>query len=215
MMEEKIYELKKIYEDRRDEIKKRLEEFKKVFYESDERVFAELSFCICTPQSKATSSWNAISSLMKNNFLFNGNVEQIRPFLNNIRFGKSKANHIVEARKLLNRDGIWILRKELSKTRDQRKLREWLIENIKGLGMKESSHFLRNVGLGNELAILDRHILKNLLEYGVIDEMPKNLSKKVYIEIEDKMKKFSDFIGIPMSELDLLFWSKETGIVFK
>jgi len=81
--------------------------------------------------------------------------------------------------------------------------------------MKEASHFLRNIGLGKDLAILDRHILKNLKEYGVINEIPKSITKKVYIAIEDKMREFSKRINIPMDELDLLFWSKETGIIFK
>jgi len=81
--------------------------------------------------------------------------------------------------------------------------------------MKEATHFLRNIGLGKDLAILDRHILKNLNYYGVINELPKTLTKKKYLEIEDKMKKFSEEIKIPIDELDLLFWSEETGKIFK
>ncbi|MDP2974084.1 MAG: DNA lyase, partial [Candidatus Diapherotrites archaeon] len=93
--------------------------------------------------------------------------------------------------------------------------RNRLAENVKGLGMKESSHFLRNIGLGEGLAILDRHIVRNLLRYGAIKEMPKNLGKKNYLLIEEKMRQFSKRIGIPLAELDLLFWSKETGKIFK
>jgi N-glycosylase/DNA lyase len=92
--------------------------------------------------------------------------------------------------------------------------REYLVKNVKGLGLKEASHFLRNIG-HNNLAILDRHILKNLHKLGVIEEVPRSLTKKAYLDIEEKFKRFSKKIGITMDELDLLFWSMETGKVFK
>ena len=90
-----------------------------------------------------------------------------------------------------------------------------VVANIKGLGYKEASHFLRNIGLGGDLAILDRHILKNLALLGVIDEVPASPSKKMYLEIEKKMIDFSREAKIPMSHLDLLLWYKEAGEVFK
>ena len=89
------------------------------------------------------------------------------------------------------------------------------MKNIKGFGMKEASHFLRNIGLGDNLAILDVHILDNLKTLGVIDEIPKNMSDKNYLKIESKLRDFSRLVGIPMDELDLVFWSEETGIIFK
>ena len=65
------------------------------------------------------------------------------------------------------------------------------------------------------LAILDRHILKNLVVLGVIKEIPKSLTEKKYLEIEGKFEEFSKKINISMDELDLLFWSAEAGEVFK
>ena len=84
-----------------------------------------------------------------------------------------------------------------------------------GLGYKEASHFLRNIGLGEEFAILDRHILRNLARLKVIPEVPVSITKKRYLEIEEKLRRFAADIGIPVAELDLLFWSKETGWIFK
>ena len=89
-----------------------------------------------------------------------------------------------------------------------------MLKNIKGYGRKEVAHSLRNLGYEN-LAILDRHILKNLVEHKVIKELPKSLTNKRYNEIEERFKKFSKKVGIPIDELDLLFWAKETGKVFK
>ncbi|MEM2873793.1 MAG: N-glycosylase/DNA lyase [Nitrososphaerales archaeon] len=214
-MEKGLDQLIKAYQTKRDEIQRRLLEFKRILNESNERVFAELAFCICTPQSKATTCWEIISSLMGNGLLFKGNEEQIRPFLDAIRFGDNKAKYIVYARRFFTENSNLKIKEKIQSFDNVFKLREWLANNILGIGMKEASHFLRNIGLGKDLAILDRHILKNLKEFGVINEIPKSISKKVYVDIEDKMREFSKRINIPMDELDLLFWSKETGMIFK
>jgi N-glycosylase/DNA lyase len=214
-MAKEINELIKSYRLKRNEIKGRLEEFKEVLNQSDERVFAELAFCICTPQSKATAAWNSITALVKNDYLFSGSENVIRPFLNTVRFCDNKSKYIVEARNFFTKSNKLKIKEKIKSFDDQFKLREWSAENIKGLGMKESSHFLRNIGLGNDMAILDVHILKNLKEYGVIEEIPEVLTKKLYLEIESKMRNFSKLVKIPMDELDLLFWSEETGMIFK
>lgn len=212
-----VKDLLEAYQSKKSEIRKRLEEFKAVFHQTDEKLFSELAFCILTPQSKATTSWNAIKSLERNNLLLNGTQEQIRPFLQAVRFGGNKSKYLVEARKLFIGNGELNIKEKLSDVKDNPVLfREWLLKNVKGVGMKESSHFIRNIGLSNnQLAILDVHILKNLKELGVIEDIPKSLTKKKYLEIEAKMKGFADKIGINLDELDILLWSKETGIIFK
>jgi len=208
-------ELLELYENRKVEIRKRLEEFKTVFDRSDEKLFSELAFCILTPQSKATTSWNAVQALEKHNLLLKGGEKEIMPFLQAVRFGETKAKRITTNRKFLTENGKLKIRDKIS-NKDAEELREWLVENIVGYGMKEASHFIRNIGLSNNrLAILDTHILKNLKELGTIDEIPKSLTKKRYLEIEQKMRELSHKIGIPMDELDILLWSKETGIIFK
>lgn len=212
---EKISQLIEQYKTKKLEIEKRLEEFRNILKQSDERIFAELSFCLCTPQSRATICWNAISFLTKNDILFKGDVEQIRSFLNAVRFGDKKASYIAEARNFFTENGKLKIKEKIKEFKNTFELREWLVENIKGLGFKESSHFLRNIGLGKNLAILDVHVLKNLKEYGVIKDTPKPVTKKTYLEIENEMRKFSKSVSIPLEDLDLLFWSKETGKIFK
>lgn len=217
-MPHKINELIKLYESKEDMINKRLQEFSKFLDgATDKEIFAELAFCICTPQSKAITCWNAIQSLTKNNLLFTGTKKEIQPFLNAIRFNENKANYIVEMRKKILEDANLKLKDLILKFgKNPHYLREWLIKNVKGFGLKEASHFIRNIGLNNnQLAILDVHILKNLHELGVIEHIPKSLSKAKYLEIENKMKKFAEKIGITLDELDLLLWSKETGLIFK
>ncbi len=99
-------------------------------------------------------------------------------------------------------------------TEDVLALRDWLIANINGLGRKEAAHFLRNIGYRG-LAILDRHILRNLMYHGVLRSMPTSLTPARYSIIEGLVRQFAVDIGIDMDELDLLFWSRETGEIRK
>lgn len=199
------------YNSKKAEIEKRLQDFKEVSRKSEQDIFAELVFCILTPQSKAHSCDKAVKELFASRAVF-GKAGEIRKRLKTlVRFHNTKARHIIRARDLfLNNGGI---KKHLKG--DPAELREWLVKNVYGLGYKEASHFLRNVGIGENLAILDRHILKNLVMYGVIKEIPKSLTRKRYLEIEKSVNEFGDAIGIPASHLDLLFWSHETGEIFK
>jgi N-glycosylase/DNA lyase len=156
-----------------------------------------------------------VSRLKERSLLLKGESNEIQPQLNDVRFGDSKAKYIVEARATFTKDGKLFLKSHLSSFANPFELREWMVENVKGLGYKEASHFLRNVGLGEEFAILDRHILRNLKRLDVIAEVPVSITKKRYLEIEEKLRRFSREIGIPVADLDLLFWSRETGWIFK
>ena len=201
--------LKRSYSERKAEIGGRISEFEAVGKGPDDRIFLELAFCLCTPQSKAKVCWEAVSKLAGKGILRRGSRAEIRKGLIGVRFANNKSGYIVEARGNFQ---------EIIKFRELNnplEMREFLVENVKGLGWKEASHFLRNVGYGKDIAILDRHILRNLLRFKVIPEIPRSISKRRYIEIENKMKKFSQNIGIPLQELDLLFWSLETEEVFK
>lgn len=212
-----ILELKDIYKDVRREIALRLKEFRALLSKKDELgVYKELVFCLLTPQSKAKVCWAAVERLEERGFLLSGTVSQVRNCLVGVRFKNNKARYIVDARNrfVCPSSGPQICRFMLSFS-DVFKARDWLVKEIKGLGYKEASHFLRNIGLGDELSILDRHILKNLKALGVIEEIPVSLTKKRYLEVEEKMRRFSKQIGIPMAELDLLLWYKEAGEVFK
>jgi N-glycosylase/DNA lyase len=210
-----IKELQTFYGEKRDAIQKRLGEFRDVLRSSDNDVFAELCFCLLTPQSSAKTCWAAVSRLKERSLLLKGNVSEIQPQLNDVRFGDSKAKYIVEARDLFTKDGRLYLKSHLNSFANLFELREWMVENVRGLGYKEASHFLRNVGLGEEFAILDRHILRNLKRLDVLPEVPVSITKKRYLEIEEKLRGFSREVGIPLADLDLLFWSRETGWIFK
>ncbi|MDR1401105.1 MAG: N-glycosylase/DNA lyase [Endomicrobium sp.] len=182
---------------------------------TDEEIFAELVFCLFTPQSKATWCWNAVNELVKKNMIFNSKEENIIKIIKKVRFRNNKAKYLIEARKMFVINGRINLKEKLKSFKDTYKLRKWLAENIKGIGYKEASHFLRNIGIGKNLAILDRHVLKSLKIYGAIKGIPLTLNKKTYLKTEKQMQHLSKNTGIPMSHLDMLFWCKNTGGIFK
>jgi len=208
--------LRELYYLKRKEIFKRLQEFRKLWLSgSDEEIFRELSFCILTPQSKAKVCWEAIVRLKENDLLLKGDAMEIEKELLGVRFKNRKAGYIVSARRFFMNKGRVSMKALLKQFNDVNKCREWLVKNIKGIGYKEASHFLRNIGFASEIAILDRHILRNLRQSGIIEQIPKSMSRSKYMEIEKKMKEFAREINIPLSHLDLLLWYKETGEVFK
>lgn len=206
--------LLKNYGKRKKEIKNRLKDFRDNYKKTGRNIFSELCFCILTPQAEAVECDKAIKELKKAGLLFNGGPKAISPYLKAARFLNKKAEFIVNARALFKNNGCFSIKDRIDE-KDIFKTREWLVKNVKGIGYKEASHFLRNIGFGKNLAILDVHILKNLKRYGIIKKIPGSLAKNEYIKIEDKLRKFCKKIKIPMDELDLLLWSMETGFVFK
>jgi N-glycosylase/DNA lyase len=95
------------------------------------------------------------------------------------------------------------------------KTREKLAKEVSGIGFKEASHFLRNIGLGQKTCILDTHVLNQLVALEVISEKPKTLTKNKYLEIESVMIKFAKKQGIPIDALDLVFMLMENPEVIK
>jgi len=214
MAEKYLDGILEIYRQIRPDVVKRLLSFKAGFDKmNNDDVFAELSFCTLTPQSKAKSCWKCIEFLREKNLLKNGNEENLRNNIKGVRFHNNKSSYIVHNRGLVY--GMDFKNFILENSNDIINLRKWLVVNIKGYSFKEAGHFLRNIGLGSDIAILDRHILRNLVLFKVIDEIPKTLSEKTYLEIEMKMRSFSKETAIPMDHLDILFWYKQTGEIFK
>ena len=156
-------ELYRIYGSIKNRILQRLNEFREVWEKgSEEEIWKELVFCLLTPQSKAEKCWETVLNLERKGLLFEGTMERIAEELKPVRFRFNKAGYIVEARKKFLVDGHPSIKEKLKKFDNPFDTREWMVKNVKGMGYKEASHFLRNIGLGENLAILDRHILKNL-----------------------------------------------------
>ncbi len=211
-----VDEIKEIYKTIHEDIRKQISNFRKIWENGkDEELFTELAFCILTPQSKARSGWRAICNLKDKKLLFNGRYDEVNRELNLVRFKNKKTEYLLNARRKFLTNGNASIRELLNRFDRVNDKRDWLVKEIKGYGYKEASHFLRNIGFGQEITILDRHILKNLKLLNVIDKVPESITRNKYIEIEEKMKTFAKEIGIPVDHLDFVLWYKEAGEVFK
>ncbi|MBN1534742.1 MAG: DNA lyase [Spirochaetes bacterium] len=204
-----------LYNGIRPAIESRLAEFSLVWGEgSNLDLFIELVFCLLTPQSGARRCHQALQGLVAQGTILEGDFQSLRDSLRTVRFMNTKAGNILLARESLLR-GDRSIRLILEECGTDQARRRWLVEHVRGLGWKEASHYLRNIGLGERLAILDRHILRQLVEFGVIPEMTGSLSPRRYREIEGSFLRFSDDLSIPPLHMDLLLWYAATGEIFK
>ncbi len=196
------------YDRDKEAIRKRLEEFAAV---PEDQYFYELCFCICTPQSKAAHAWQVQDKLQNRNFYDHpfDPVDILNDKSHYIRFHNQKAKRL-----LIIREQWPEIKAVLDSNKSDIEKRFWLFDNVNGMGLKESAHYLRNIGY-RDLGILDRHILKHLVTCNVYPEIPNISGKKRYLEVEAKFQEFAREINIPMDELDLLFWSYEAGEILK
>src|SRR3989344_6047870 len=119
--------LKNSYEARKGIIKSRLEYFKSVSNEDNMRLFAELCFCLLTPQSKAKICDKAIQNLVKTGYLFNGTEQDVKDYLIGVRFNNNKSRYIMEARNLFTKNGEIKIKEKLNEFKDHYELRNWLV----------------------------------------------------------------------------------------
>lgn len=211
----KIKRLEKDYNLKKKEIKNRLREFQKTWEKGDEAIFRELCFCILTANASAQMGINCIDNI--GDLLLKGSIRDLKKIrCGGHRFPNKRSEFIIHTREFIKKALGFRLKDKIKFLKDFHERRDFFAKNpgIKGLGYKEASHFLRNIGFKG-YAILDKHILRSLHEFGVIKGIEKPNTKKKYIEIEDKMKAFSEKIGIDMDELDLLLWSRKTGKILK
>lgn len=199
-----------VYEERCDAIRRRLQDFSQI---PASQYFYELAFCILTPQSSAANAEATIAELIHDHFLERGfdPTPYLRDARHYIRFHNVKARRLLEVRESFPE----LLPHLVDRFLSPEAKREIVLATVKGLGMKEASHFLRNIGVCS-LAILDRHIFKHLTRLGVIDAISEGgPTKNRYLEIEKRWHAYAKRIGISLDELDLLFWSMETGVIRK
>ena len=198
------------YAERRASIQQRLNEFAEI---PAEDYFYELAFCVLTPQSSARNAMLVIGELVERDFLGTGfdPTAHLRDPSHYIRFHNTKARRLLAVRERFG-ELLPVLTDHALTAPEKR---EAVRAMVSGMGMKEASHFLRNIGVRG-LAILDRHIYKHLARLDVIAEPPTSgPTTKRYLEIEQAWHAYAAEVGIPLDELDLLFWSMETGEILK
>ena len=211
-----IENIKAAYVERREEIRQRTAEFEDVWKNGDdERLWEEMVFCFFTGGCSAKMGLRSIEAVRP--ILLTGTHEELmNALLGRHRYPRARSGYIVASRDFLQEHCNLELRKKLESFEDALGRRDWLVKEkgIKGLGYKEASHFLRNIGLKG-YAILDKHILRSLAELKIIDDPKPPNTRLKYLTIEKKLKNLAETLKIDFDELDLVLWSMKTGEILK
>lgn len=210
-----IEELKALYAEKEEEIKGRLREFQYARENADDnRILEELCFCILTSAVGPKVGMKSLHAIQ--DILTVGSEQEIYERLKDVHKYPEKASYIVHTVDYLQKDFDLELRKLIDSFDDPEERRDFfaLNKNIKGLGLTQASHFLRNVGVKG-YAVLDRNVVGMLHKLGIIESNKAPTSKKRYLETEGKMKEFANELGIEVEELDMLLWSMRRGYIPK
>jgi len=211
-----LQDLNNSYRSKNKFIKNRLKEFENILNNSDDKkLFEEMVFCILTAGTSAKLCLDVIKQVRE--IIHTGSKDEITAKLKGCyRFYNIRADYIFITREYLKDEFQMKIKEMLLSFEDPVERRDFLAQNkrVKGLGYKESSHFLRNIGFKG-YAILDKHIIRTLFECGVIKDSKIPGSRANYIEIENRLKEFATKNGFDIDELDLLLWSEKTGTILK
>ncbi len=211
-----IEKIKAAYVERRGQILGRLAEFDDIRMNgSDERLWEEMVFCFFTGGCSAKMGLRSVEATRP--LLLAGNhAELANALVGRHRYPNARAGYIVASREFLQEHCGMRLREKLESFDDDFARRDWLVreKGIKGLGYKEASHYLRNIGYKG-YAILDKHILRSLAELEIIDDPKPPNNRLKYLTVEQKLKKLAAAAEIDFDELDLVLWSMKTGEILK
>lgn len=211
-----ISEIRNAHRDRAREIGYRLAEFREVWRSgSDLRLWEEMVYCFFTGGCSAKMGLRSVEAVRP--YLLDGSHETLMNALVGVhRYPRARARYVVASREFLNAHCGMRLRRKLESFGDDLARRDWLVheKGIKGLGYKEASHYLRNIGFRG-YAILDKHVLRCMAELGLIEDPKPPNSRLKYLSVESTLKKFSRRLKIDFDEMDLVLWSMKTGEILK
>ena len=204
------------HEKRRKEIDKRLKEFASVWDSGcDNRLWEEMVYCFFTGGCSAKMGLRSVDSVRP--LLRKGSQPELAKALTGVhRYPNARSHYITHSRDFLENHCNFEIKARLEEFDCKIERRDWLVreKGIKGLGYKEASHFLRNIGLRG-YAILDKHVLKCLTELKIIDDPKPPSTRAKYLTIEDKLRQFARDTKIDFDEMDLVLWALKTGEVLK
>jgi N-glycosylase/DNA lyase len=211
-----IERIKQVHSERSGAIRQRLEEFEGVLRRgSDAEIWEEMVFCFFTGGCSARMGLRSIDAVRPH--LKGGSWETLRDALSGVhRYPNARARYVVESREFLENSIGFGIRAKLKSFDCHLERRDWLVKEkgIKGLGYKEASHFLRNIGFKG-YAILDKHVLRCLAELKIIDDPKPPNTRSKYLSVENSLKTLTVSIGIDFDEMDLVLWSMKTGEILK
>ena len=212
---ERIEDLRNLYDEKKDSIQAQLDEFDEIRKQADDRrILEELVFCILTSAVGPKVGARSLDAIK--DILLEASPEELIVKLTGVHKYPEKAYYIVHTRDYLKSEYGLRMNDLVNSFKDPLELREFFAINkdIKGLGLTQASHFLRNIGRKG-YAILDRNVVRSLYDLEVLDNPKPPTTKKKYLDAEERMQGFADELEVSIEELDMLLWSKKTGHIPK
>ena len=122
------------------------------------------------------------------------------------RFPNVRAGNIVDSALFINSRGLK-LGHQLGFFHSETEARDFFARNLPGVGMKEASHFLRDIGYADSLAIVDSHVVSFLREIGAVQvECASPPTPRLYRELEIILQRISGDTGMNLAVLDMAIW---------
>jgi N-glycosylase/DNA lyase len=195
----------------------------------ESKLLSELVLCILSSQEKYEVALAIMKSLQKENTLripknrsdFKDTTAQIKNILRmpvdfqfngknysrRLRFYTKKAQYINDTL-----ENIYLNKLTIKKILNQKdcinETRKNIINYSTGIGPKQASMFLRNIGYYSEFAVLDKHVLDYMRLMGLINISGVSFSSiLVYQKIENKLKSYADTYKVNLLHLDLAIWT--------
>lgn len=196
---------------------------------SDKKLLGELLLCIISSQEKYEVALSITRELVSSNLLrkptsareFKLIQTQVRRVFSNpvkftyrgkshcrrLRFNNKKYSYVISALRAFHMDGLDIA-KLIRRNSCARTTRLELIKCISGLGPKQASMYLRNIGYHNEFAVLDKHILDYMQLMGLITNHNGSVPNiRTYERLETLFKEYAEGYCVGIYHLDLAIWT--------
>jgi N-glycosylase/DNA lyase len=182
----------------------------------------ELSTCVLSSQVPFSLAVSAANEIDKKGLLLteNDDIEVLAHKLFEVlssplnveggtrkyRFPELRSRHLAATHTIVTKE-YGSLVKLLASFDNASEARSWLIKHVPGLGPKQSSMFLRNIGASYELAILDRHVLNYMSALGIYSgDKPYISSINTYRQCEVLLRGHADDLECSVGLLDWAIW---------
>lgn len=188
----------------------------------ERRMWWELSCCILSSQVPYALAVAAADEIDKQGLLYKGMCSSksikadlintlSRPLTvggkyRNYRFPIARAHQLAATHAAVLREASTL--NDLTKSfTNAAKGRDWLVNYAPGLGPKQASMFLRNVGVSYELAILDRHVLNYMTVLGIYSGKSLSISGlPQYRQYEIALIEHAKGLNCAVGMLDWAIW---------
>lgn len=190
--------------------------------ETDERLlWKELSSCLLSSQVPYELAVAAADAVDRSGILLDPSATNVDTTANEIerilrsplqvddrqrsyRFYTSKSSQLARTSHAVRHEGT-TLQQLISGFDDAAIARTWFLQKAPGMGPKQASMFLRNVGFTYQLAVLDRHVLKYMSALKIeTSKSPGGV--KWYYRCEHELQRHAEAIGYPVGLLDWAIW---------